>query len=234
MGGKQIKHLTIRLKKLRAVKTWQLFLIFILLLFVSATLLRLNHIKMTNLRSAVLAADKEGNEIILADALNQLKDFTVSHTVVNIIDDNGNKKLEFGTGVFYLEQSYLTAASEILQKASEAEIDDGNPNGNVYALASAVCRPLAIANGWSWNSPEHIACWQTELAKYPATSAEGDTVRVSLPSTELYRREYVSPVWTPSLSGFVILATLILGVVIFIRFLIWICLEITLIIMKNA
>lgn len=234
MGGKQIKHLTIRLKKLRAVKTWQLFLIFILLLFVSATLLRLDHIKMTNLRSAVLAADKEGNEIVLADALNQLKDFTVSHTVVNIVDDNGDKKLEFGTGVFYLEQSYLTAASEILQKASEAEIDDDNPNGNVYALASAVCRPLAIANGWSWNSPEHIACWQAELAKYPATSAEGDTIRVSLPSTELYRREYVSPIWTPSLSGFVILATLILGVVIFIRLLIWICLEITLIIMKNA
>ncbi|MBR3594727.1 hypothetical protein IKL45_00610 [Candidatus Saccharibacteria bacterium] len=234
MGGKQIKHLTIRLKKLRAVKTWQLFLIFILLLFVSATLLRLDHIKMTNLRSAVLAADKEGNEIVLADALNQLKDFTVSHTVVNIVDDNGDKKLEFGTGVFYLEQSYLTAASEILQKASEAEIDDDNPNGNVYALASAVCRPLAIANGWSWNSPEHIACWQAELAKYPATSAESDTIRVSLPSTELYRREYVSPIWTPSLSGFVILATLILGVVIFIRLLIWICLEITLIIMKNA
>ncbi|MBQ3294594.1 hypothetical protein IJG98_02605 [Candidatus Saccharibacteria bacterium] len=234
MGGKQIKRLTIRLKKLRAVKTWQLFLIFILLLFASATLLRLDHIKMTNLRSAVLEADKEGNEIILADALNNLKDFTVSHTVVNVVDNNGDKKIEFGTGVFYLEQSYLTAASEILQKASEAEIDDDNPNGNVYALASAVCRPLAIANGWSWNSPEHIACWQTELAKYPATSAEGDTVRVSLPSTELYRREYVSPVWTPSPSGFAILITLILGVVIFIRFLIWICLEITLIIMKNA
>ena len=163
MGGKQIKRLSIRLKKLRAVKTWQLFLIFILLLFASATLLRLDHIKMTNLRAAVLEADKEGNEIILADALNNLKDFTVSHTVVNIVDDNGDKKIEFGTGVFYLEQSYLTAASEILQKASEAEIDDDNPNGNVYALASAVCRPLAIANGWSWNSPEHIACWQTEL-----------------------------------------------------------------------
>lgn len=235
MGGKRIKHLTIKLKKLRAVKTWQLLLIFILLLFVSATLLRLDHIKMTNLRSAVLNADKEGNEIILADTLNQLKNFTVSHTVVNIVDDNGNKKLEFGTGVFYLEQSYLTAASEIIQKASEAEIDDNNPNGNVYALASAVCRPLAIANGWSWNSPEHIACWQTELAKYPTASTDDKTIiHATLPSTELYRREYVSPVWTPSLSGFVILVTLLLGVVIFIRLLIWICLEIALIIMKNV
>ena len=234
MGGKTIKSLTIRLKKLRSVKTWQLFLIFILLVFASATLLRLDHIKMTNLRAAVLAADKEGNEIALAEDLNALKDFTFNNIVINIVDDNGGKKIEFGTGVFYLEQSYLTAASEALRVASEAEIDDDNPNGNVYALASAVCQPLAIANGWSWNSPEHIACWQAELAKYPSTSESSETVRVSLPSTELYRREFVSPVWAPSISGFVILITLVLGVVIFIRLLIWICLEITLIIMKNA
>lgn len=234
MGGKTIKSLTIRLKKLRSVKTWQLFLIFILLVFASATLLRLDHIKMTNLRAAVLTADKEGNEIALAEDLNALKDFTFNNIVINIVDDNGGKKIEFGTGVFYLEQSYLTAASEALRVASEAEIDDDNPNGNVYALASAVCQPLAIANGWSWNSPEHIACWQAELAKYPSTSESSETVRVSLPSTELYRREFVSPVWAPSISGFVILITLVLGVVIFIRLLIWICLEITLIIMKNA
>ncbi len=165
MGGKTEKSLRIHLRKFHSVKTWQLFLILILLIFVSVTLLRLDHIKMTKLRSAVLSADEEGNEILLASTLNDLKDFTFNNIVVNIIDDNGTKKLEFGTGVFYLEQSYLTAASAALQIASEAEIDDSNPNGNIYALASAVCRPQAIAHGWAWNSPEHIACWQTELAK---------------------------------------------------------------------
>ncbi len=234
MGGKRIKHLTIRLKKLRAIKTWQLLLIFILLLFASATSLRLDHIKMTNLRANVLSADKEDNEILLADALNQLKDFTVSHVIVNIVDNNGGKKLEFGTGVFYLEQSYLRAASAALQAAADQEIDDSNPNGNIYAAASAVCRPLAIANGWAWDDPAHIACWQTELAKYPVDTSDPASVRVSLPSTELYRREYSSPVWAPTVSGFIVLITLILGVVIFIRFLIWVCLEIALIIMKNS
>ena len=234
MGGKREKHLRIYLRKLRAVKTWQLFLIFVLLVFVSATLLRLDHIKMTNLRAAVLAADREGNEIALASDLNALKDFTFSNIVVNIVDDNGSKKLEFGTGAFYLEQSYLTAASLALQAASELEIDDDNPNGNIYAAASAVCRPLAIAYGWLWNSPEYIACWQDELAKYPADTLNDGTIKVTLPSTELYRREFVSPIWAPTLAGFVVLATLILGVVIFIRLLIWLCLEITLIIMKNS
>ena len=234
MGGKHIKHVKKMLGKVKAVRTWQLFLIFVLMVFASATLLRLDHIKMTTLRSAVLLADKEDNEIALAEDLNALKDFVFNHTVVNIIDNNGNKKLEFGTGVFYLEQSYLRAAAAALREASEAEIDDSNPNGNVYAAASAVCRPLAIANGWSWDTPAHIECCQTELAKYPADTLDDGTVKVKIPSTELYRREFSSPVWTPSFAGFIILITLMLGVVIFIRFLIWIVLEITLNFMKNA
>ena len=232
MGGKRIHSIRARLKKVKAVKTWQLLLIFILLCFVSATLLRLDHIKMTNLRSAVLEADKESNEVTLAESLNELRDFAFNNIIINVVDDNGSRKLEFGTGVFYLEQSYLNAASEALRVASEAEIDDSNPNGNIYALASAACRPLAIANGWSWNSPEHIACYQAELAKYPAEEISGNTVQAQLPSTELYRREFVSPIWAPTISGFVIFITLVLGVVIFIRFLIWIILEIALNYMK--
>jgi hypothetical protein len=232
MGGKRIHSIRARLKKVKAIKTWQLLLIFILLCFVSATFLRLDHIKMTNLRSAVLEADKESNEITLAESLNELRDFAFNNIIINIVDDNGSRKLEFGTGVFYLEQSYLNAASEALRIASEAEIDDSNPNGNIYALASAACRPLAIANGWSWNSPEHIACYQAELAKYPAEEISGSTIQAQLPSTELYRREFASPIWAPTLSGFVILITLVLGVVIFIRFLIWIILEIALNFMK--
>ncbi|MBQ1528105.1 hypothetical protein IIZ77_00465 [Candidatus Saccharibacteria bacterium] len=234
MGGKRIRHLKNLLSKVRAVRTWQLFLIFVLLVFASATLLRLDHIKMTNLRSAVLEADKEDNEIALAEDLNALKDFVFSHTVVNIVDDNGNKKLEFGTGVFYLEQSYIRAASAALREASEAEIDDGNPNGNIYASVSAICRSLALANGWNWDTPAYIECWQTELAKYPASTLNDGTIKVKIPSTELYRREFTSPIWTPSLAGFVVLVTIILGVVIFIRFLIWLCLEITLNFMKNS
>ncbi len=234
MGGKRIKNLRIKLKKLHAVKTWQLFLIFVLLLFASATLLRLDHIRMTELREAVIEADKEGNEFTLADSLNKLKDFSTKNIIVNIIDDNGDKKIEFGTGVFYLEQSYLRAASVVLKEASEMEIDDGNPNGNIYATVSSICRSLAIANGWQWDTPDYIACWQSELAKYPASSLNDGTVSIALPSTELYRREFSSPVWAPSVSGFVILVTAILAVVIFIRFLIWLCLEITLIIIKKS
>jgi len=224
MGGKR-KHFSI--------KTWQLLLVFILLCFVSATTLRLDHLRMVDLRSAVLAADEAGDSESLAASINALQDFTVHHIVVNIVDENGLKKLEFGTGVFYLEQSYLRAASAVLERAAETEIDDSNPNGNIYAAASAACRPLAIRYGWTWNHPDHIACYQAELAKYPAEEIASDTILADLPSTELYRREFASPLWAPTLSGFVLLATALLGVVIFIRFLIWLILEITLIFLKS-
>ena len=233
MGGKRVSQLKSLLKKFKAIRTWQLFLIFILMIFVSATLLRVDHIKMASLRDEVLAADAENDDSLLTEKLLELKSFVSSHAVLNVIEENGIQKLKFGTGPFYLEHTYLRDASAALEAASELEIDDSNPYGNVYALASAVCRPRAIQNGWAWNSPEHIACYQEELAKYPAESYSSDVIKVDIPSTELYRREFLSPVWAPTVSGFVVLVTLVLGVVIFIRFFIWLILEITLSLMKS-
>lgn len=234
MGGKGIKRIKSLLGKVRAVKTWQLFLVFVLLCFACATFLRLDHLKMTELRTAVLEADESGNEFDLADSLNNLKNFTTKNIIVNIIDDNGSKKVEFGTGVFYLERSYNRDASAILEAASAQEIDDSNPNGNIYADVSATCKGLALSNGWTWDSPEYIECWQEELAKFPESDLEDGVIKVKLPSTELYRREYSSPVWAPTLAGFFLLGTALLGVVIFIRFLIWTILEITLIVIKKS
>ena len=106
--------------------------------------------------------------------------------------------------------------------------DDSNPNGNVYALASSVCQPQAIANGWSWNDANYINCMMSEIQKYPAADEIQDKIIASLPSTELYRKNYASPLWAPSLTGFMILATVIVIVVILIRGLIWIVLRLSL------
>lgn len=237
MGGnnfQSIRKVRQSLRKLEAVKTWQLLLIFILFAFASATLLRFEHLRMVRLRDAVLAADAEGDDATLAEKLTALQSFAANHIVVNVVDDNGLKKLEFGTGVFYLEQSYLRVASEALEAAAAQEIDDSNPNGNIYAAAMTVCRPLAIRYGWAWNSAEYVGCFTDELAKYPASALTDGTITVALPSTELYRREFASPLWAPSFAGFFLLATFLLGVVIFIRFLIWLILEITLTFLKNS
>lgn len=230
MGGK--------LKRVK-IKTWMLLVALIPLFVVDATLLRLNHIKMTELRDAVLAVDAkiseneteaemEKTDKELEEALVKLKEFVFSHIVVNVVEENGIQRLTFGTGPFYLKYQYLRAANKALEEAEKNMASDNNPNGNIYGLAGEVCRPIAIANGWSWNSAGYINCMMSEIQKYPAADEIQDTIIAKLPSTELYRKNYASPIWAPTVTGFMILITLVVIVVIFIRFVIFIILRLSL------
>lgn len=215
--------------KIKRVKTWQLVLILIPLLFIEATLLRFDHIKMTELKSAVLSADEEGNDEKIAETLNELRNFVFTHTVINVTEKNGENKISFGTGPFYLEHQYRRKTTEIL---SQAEFDDSNPNGNVYSAAMSVCQPQAQANGWAWNNPEYLNCYLTEINKYPAAERIEDSVIVNLPDTSLYRYDFSSPVWTPTLSGFVAILCLILTIIIIVRLFFWLFIKIALVIFR--
>lgn len=183
---------------------------------------------MTELRSAVLTADEAEDDEEIARTLEELKNFVFSNIVINVVDDNGEQKVTFGTGPFYLEHQYIRAANAALEEAEKTVGSDSNPNGNVYAMASSVCQPQAIANGWAWNNANYINCMMTEINKYPAADEIQDQIIASLPSTELYRKNYASPLWAPTLSGFLILITLIIIVVIFIRGIVWIILRLSL------
>lgn len=219
----------LRKLKFRKLKTWQLLVILVPLLFVDATLLRLDHIRMTELRDAVMNADAvEESDEAIAEKLTTLKDFVFNNIVVNVVDDNGEQKVIFGTGPFYLEHTYIRAANKALQEAEARLADDSNPNGNIYGAASEVCRAQAIANGWSWDDANYINCMVGEINKYPAANDIQDTIAASLPSTELYRHNYASPAWAPTVTGLMIAVTLIVIVVIFIRMLIWIILRLSL------
>ena len=214
--------------KFHKVKTWWLIATLVPLLFVDATLLRFDHIRMTELRDAVIAADAEENEEAVSQGLEELKDFVFNNIVINVIDDNGEQRVIFGTGPFYLEHMYIRAANAALEEAEKNMANDGNPNGNVYAAASEVCRAAAIANGWTWSSPEYINCMMSEIQKYPAADDLESSIAASLPSTELFRKNYASPVWAPSFTGFMLLLTLLIVVVIFIRGIWWIILRLSL------
>ena len=231
MVGKKI-DLKNALKQLKKVKIWQLLLILAPLLFLTATLLRFDHIKMTELKAEVLAADEEGNDEKIAETLNNLKNFTFSHIVINVVEQNGTSRITFGTGPLYLEHQYLRKTSEILQQAEQNVGTDANPNGNVYAAAMSVCQPQAQRNGWAWNNPDYMNCYLTEINKYPASERIEDTVVVSLPDTTLYRYDFASPMWAPTLTGFAMLASLILAAVIIIRLFAWIVIHIAILFVK--
>lgn len=233
MGG--IKKIDIKnsLRSLGRVKTWQLLVVLVLLLFIEATLLRFDHIKMTELKSEVAAADESGDDEAISASLQNLQDFVRTHTVINVIEKNGESLVSFGTGPIYLEHQYQRKASEALAKAEAEAGSDNNPNGNVFAKAMEVCKPLAIQYGWAWNSQGYLDCMTGEIAKYPTTDRIEDTFVASLPSTALFRYDFASPIWTPTLSGFVMIICLLLSVVIFIRFIIWCILRLALIFIKK-
>ncbi|MBR3269797.1 hypothetical protein IKG07_00890 [Candidatus Saccharibacteria bacterium] len=233
VGGKlkklhgEVKQTFSRFKKGR-IKTWMLLILLVILFFADATILRLNHVKMSELRDAVLAADEANDDAAIASGLAKLKEFVFSNTVVNVVEENGEQVVSFGTGPFYLEHQYLRAAETALKDAEAKMTGDSNPNGNIYGLAGNTCKALAIQNGWTWDNANFINCMVTEINKYPSAANIQDTIIAALPSTELFRHNYASPIWTPSFLGWLIIITVVVTVVIFIRFAIWVVLRLSL------
>lgn len=236
----------------RAIRAWHLFLVLIPCVFMSATFLRFDHLRMNELKEAVLEADRAGEDdegkvsegetqrpqeeitADIAEKVKALKSFTESHTVVNFIDKNGNTEIVLGTGPFYLEHQYNRLALAALQQAQAlaATITDDNPNGNVYAYANSVCQPQAIRYGWAWNSAQFIACMTGEINKYPATDYITEQISASIPNTALFRYDFISPVWSPTPAGFMILLSVLLALVIVIRVITWLLLRIALLFIK--
>lgn len=215
------------------VRTWQLLIVLVPLLFLTATLLRNDHLKMVELKQAVLDADAADDDTAIAENLTKLQEFVFSHIVVNTTEENGVQTVIFGTGPFYLEHQYLRAANAAIAEAESQVVDDSNPNGNIYAAVGAICRPLAIANGWSWNSQGYLDCWTSELAKYPASDALSFDLVAKVPSTELYRHSYASPAWAPTPAGFAIIACIVLIALILVRLVIWCVSNIMLLLLKH-
>ena len=261
MGGfwqKRVKKETKELRSrhflnfVKSIKTWQLILIFIPLAFMSATFLRFDHLKMNELKEAVLEADRAGEnsdgEItggevqktqaeITADIeekLKTLKKFSETHTVINFIDKNGVTETVFGTGPFYLEHQYNRLARIAIQNAQvlASQYADNNPNGNVYAKANAVCQPQALQNGWRWDSAPFISCMTSEIQKYPASDYITSQISANIPNTAFFRYDFTSPVWAPTIAGFLILISAIILIIIIIRILIFVFLSIALLFLK--
>lgn len=185
------------LKRLQQVKTWQLVLLLVLVLFVSATFLRLNNIGMLQRREAVLQADSNGDIAAVHDRLYDLQRYSSS-------------KMNASTGQIYLQTSYDNAAAAAKKAAEEAANSGGE---NIYKkIEEEVCGPQARANGWRWPDPRYIACQRAELEKYPAAS--GGSGQVSLPNKSLFVHSFYSPLWSPDFAGFSVLFCMLITLVI--------------------
>ena len=185
---RQIKH---GIDWLQSVKTWQLVLILLVMLFLAATLLRLNNVGMVQRRNAVVAADKHGEIENIHARLYDLQRYSAGH-------------MNADTNTFYLQEQYNRDAQKALDAAQAA-----NPGSNANAEAERVCKPQ-----FSGYSTAYLQCFLRELEKYPTS----DTLpSVKMPNPALYQYNFVSPLWSPDFAGFAVLICLLLALSIFLR-----------------
>jgi hypothetical protein len=174
------------ISRLRHIKTWQLFVLLLLLGFVAATFLRLNNIGMVQRREAVLQADTTGDPNAIKNRLFELQRWVSSHMNADM-------------GSIYLENQYKRDSQNVIDAASGVS----NPNGNIYKKAQEVCAPR-----FTHYTQAYLQCTVDYLAQY--TPSDSPSQAVKLPKADAYRYSYVSPLWSPDYAGFTVLICLLI------------------------
>ena len=190
------RKLKYRLKQIQTVKTWQLVLIFLLMCFISASLLRLNNVGMVERRDAVMTADQTCDREVIKNRLYDLQRYVSSHM-----------NTDLGTKGIALENLYNCDYQDILKKQQSYQ----NEHGNIFKRVQDICAPR-----YSSNSQAYKDCVNTELANFPEGQELSDLV--ALP-TEPYYHSFVSPRWSPDFAGISVVITGVIGAVIILRWL---------------
>jgi hypothetical protein len=180
------------IKQLQRIKTWQLVLLLILALLLTATFLRLNNIGMIQRRTAVIEADKNGDAEITQARLFDLQRYSAIHM-------NSN------TGVVYLESQYRRDT----QKAVNGTITD-EPDDTINLKADRVCKRQYPGYSYAYTQ-----CVKTEVAKYPPSANQKS---IKYPNPALYRNEFASPIWSPDFAGFSVILSGLIVTSILLRF----------------
>lgn len=182
------------IRQLQRVKTWQLIIVLVLLLFLTATFLRLNNIGMVQRRDAVIAADKQGDPSNTQNRLVDLQRFVAGH-------------MNTGGNMVYLEHQYERDSAAIVKQVASANNAEKEV---INKKVDDICKPQ-----FSGYNQGYVDCFAREYAKYAPSSDPITTVK--MPDPEKYRYVFAAPLWSPDFAGFSLLASVLVVVVIIIR-----------------
>lgn len=189
------ERLRLRLKRLRAIRIWQFFVLLLLSLLVSAIFLRLNSLAMSELRREVIVVDQKGDNEALKIAIEALGTYVTTHMNTSL-----------GEG-FYLTGSYERAR----EAAVQAAVDTTNPDSVLYQQASVECQSASTRAPYGGYVPCVLARVQ-ELGDSTVLTAE-----LQLPRAELYKVNFVSPLWSPDGAGISVAISLLILLIIIAR-----------------
>lgn len=179
------------LKRVRALKTWQLLVLLLIMVIVSATLLRLNNLGMIHRRTAVINADAKGDSEALRKSIVELQNYVSSHMNTSLV------------GGLYLSKTYERDRDAALAAAENAT----NPSSSVYQQASIECRARWKGGVASFRQ-DYVQC---VVEKVGSLAPQSDpTAGLKLPKADAYRINFVSPLWTPDIAGLSVLVCVLL------------------------
>lgn len=173
---------------------WQLAILLIVFVLVSAFLLRQNNLEMIKKRNLVLQADEQNGDV--EKALSELQKYVLSHMNTSL-----------GQNGIYLEHTYQRAYDRAVQEG----LKDDSASRNLYEQADQACQ--AVFNR-TYSFPAYTQCVAERLTE---ESSNDPLSNVALPSVDIFRYNFVSPVWSPDFAGFSVLITGVIAVLLVFR-----------------
>lgn len=180
------KQKLLRLKKKR-IKIRYILLLFLTSITFSIYFLRLNNLKMVELRQAVVTADEQGDDV--KQAILNLNQHIFQHMNTTTI-----RPVE-------LVNSY--------NKAAQAAIEASDKTGkDVYQAAARACERRGIP------LTSIAQCAADYAARNNPNTGPAE---IKLPDKSLFIYSFASPRWTPDTAGFAVLTAIITGVWLILR-----------------
>jgi hypothetical protein len=179
-------------RKLRPISYWYFFGLFVIFGVIGVFAMRQNNLTAIRLRDHVAEVDKENGDV--ETALRELRAHVYGHM---------NANLSSGTGIQHPVQ--LKYRYDRLVAAEKARVDKANKN--IYTNAQRYCErkyPASTSGG------PRVPC----IAAYVTKNGEKQK---SIPD-DLYKFDFISPVWSPDLAGFSLLLSGICLLLFLVRF----------------
>jgi hypothetical protein len=181
MNGWQKKQFLQRWRKLK-IKSWQLLILFVVLIGLTVFFLRQNNLAMVQLRNQVVVADEQGGDV--SAALKDLNTHIFKHMNTEIV-----RPIE-------LVNTYNKQAQLVIEAANKASGRD------VYAEATAACERRGVPLS-------SIAQCAADYALQ--NNPDPGSVEINLPDKNRFIYTFATPVWTPDAAGILLLITGVIG-----------------------
>jgi len=170
--------------KIRGVKPWYFLIVAMISLGVLGTTLRLNNERMITLRDAVYAADKDNGDV--QGALQALQAYVVAHMNTNL--SAGPQAVRPPIQLKYTYDRLVQARSEQVAKN----------NTQIYSDAQRYCEQQ---NSADFSGRNRVPC----IEQY----VKSNGINLATIPDALYKFDFVTPIWSPDLAGWSMVATVL-------------------------